>query len=224
MVFWLLLALAPSPARAVTPDSPEVKQLVDRALAWLEKQDDERLGGKCLIGLAFHKAGRGPNHPKMDAALRACQSGLNAAPPTDNYSLGLALIFLLETDPAKNRQLAERYVAEVLRRQQSAGGWGYPDFPTGDTSQTQYPTLGLWLALNNGLDVPTAAIEKTCNWLLRTQDPTGAWGYQGNDPGNFERVTQSEIKPALVAAGLGSLYICSDLLGLLENRDRKSVV
>jgi hypothetical protein len=56
---------------------------------------------------------------------------------------------------------------------------------------------------------------------LRTQDPSGAWGYQGNDPGKYERVAQSDIRPALVAAGLGSVYICSDLLGLYDPRDEK---
>src|SRR5262245_26352209 len=55
-----------------------------------------------------------------------------------------------------------------------------------------------------------------CGWLLRTQDPSGAWGYQGNDPGNYNRVNQNEIRPALVAAGLGSLYICADILKIAE--------
>src|SRR5205085_1154535 len=65
-----------------------------------------------------------------------------------------------------------------------------------------------------GLSVPTAAIEKACGWLIRTQDPSGAWGYQGQDPGNFnQRINQMEIRPSLAAAGLGSLYICADALG-----------
>jgi hypothetical protein len=68
--------------------------------------------------------------------------------------------------------------------------------------------------------VPLTAIERACGWLLRTQDPYGAWGYQGNDPGNFQRVPQNDpshpINPALAAAGLGSLYMCADMLGLNE--------
>ena len=93
------------------------------------------------------------------------------------------------------------------------GGWGYKDNPQGDTSQTQYPTMGLWLAMNNGLRVPEASIERTCAWLLRTQDPTGAWGYQGRDPGSYQRVSQDEVRPSTAAAGLGSLYISADMLG-----------
>ena len=44
---------------------------------------------------------------------------------------------------------------------------------------------------------------------MRTQDPSGAWGYQGNDPGSFKLVEQQEIRHSM-GAGLGSLYICAD--------------
>jgi hypothetical protein len=211
----LAIAAPPAPAQAIAPDSPEVKQMIERALKWLETQDDERLGGRALIGLSFYKAGRKLDHPKVAAARKACETAMSAdVKSLDNYSVGLALVFLLETDPERNRSLARRYVDELLRRQQRGGAWGYPGSEKGDTSQTQYPTLGLWLAVNSGIEVPVSAIERVCGWLLRTQDPTGAWGYQGEDPGHYQRVNQSEIKPALVAAGLGSIYMCADILGV----------
>lgn len=210
-------------ASAVAPDAPEVRQVTERALTWLETQDDQRLGGKCLIGLAFFKAGRKLDHPKIVAAQRACETSLNEAGDLDNYSVGLALVFLLETSPDRNLSLARRYMEEALRRQQSWGSWSYPNDAQGDTSQTQYPTLGLWLAINHGLSVPIAAVEKTCAWLLRTQDPGGGWAYKGLDPGHYNRVTQTEpeIRPALVAAGLGSLLITADTLGLLEDKKKQ---
>jgi hypothetical protein len=216
--------LAPRGAGADTPDTPEVKQIVERGLKFLESQDDERLGAKCLIGLSFYKAGRPLTHPKIAAARQACESAIGSAasiePSHVNYSLGLGLVFLLETDPQKNRSLAVRYVTEILRRQQKWGSWSYPESQTGDTSQTQYPTLGLWLAVNNGLTVPISAIDKDCAWLLRTQDPSGAWGYQGRDPGHYQRVTQDQVTPALAAAGLGSLYVTADVLGLLQEKQQ----
>src|SRR5436190_8370518 len=212
-----IFVLAPGKGSAIEPDSSEVKQMVERALKWMENQDDERLGGRCLIGLSYYKAGRPLTHPKVVAAKNACESSIAIdVKQLDNYSVGLALVFLLETDPDRNRSLARRYVDELLRRQQRAGGWGYPETPTGDTSQTQYPTLGLWLAINNGIDVPVNVVERVCNWLLRTQDPSGAWGYQGVDPGHYRRVNQAEVRPALAAAGLGSLFICADILAANE--------
>src|SRR5262245_32178626 len=76
----VLIALAPLPAKALNPDSPEVKQTVEKALRWLEKQEDsneDRLGGKCLIGLSFVKAGR-LSHPKVAAARTACEMAANS--------------------------------------------------------------------------------------------------------------------------------------------------
>src|SRR5262245_30027279 len=121
--WWLAMAAAtamapflPRPASAYTPDSPEVRAMVDQALKWLSGQDDDRLGGKCLIGLAFFKAGKGLNHPKVQAAQRGCETSAAEISSPDNYSIGLAVVFLLESDPAKNKKLAERYVSEILRR------------------------------------------------------------------------------------------------------------
>jgi hypothetical protein len=218
-IFPLALAFlcsAAATAQAAAPDSPEVRAMIEKGLKYLENADDERLGGKCLIGLSFHKAGRPANHPKILEAIHACESSASMlggdGSQLDNYSTGLALVFLLEVDPQRQRSLAYRYLQELLHRQRSAGAWGYAGSPTGDTSQTQYPTLGLWLATKSGIDVPMDAVLRDCTWLLRTQDPSGAWGYQGNDPGNYRRVKQSEIRPALVAAGLVSLYLCADML------------
>ena len=211
----LATALAwPRDCQAVTPESPEVKALIDKALAWLAKQDDERLGGKCLLGMCFYKSGSPLTHPKIAAAQRACETVIAKPDGEDNYSLGLALIYLCEVNPAQNRRLAERYLGIVLKRQKANGGWGYEGSMEGDISQTQYPVLGMWLAANNGLDVPNGAVEKVCAYLLRVQDPSGAWGYQGVDPGRFQRVAQDEVRPSLAAAGLGALYISADMLGV----------
>src|SRR5262245_16105972 len=219
-----IAAFAPRPGRAASPETADVKQIVERGLKFLESQDDDRLGAKCLIGLSFFKAGRPLTHPKIAAARQACESAIASAtslePSNVNYSLGLALVYLLETDPQKNRSLATRYVTELLRRQQKWGSWGYPESQTGDTSQTQYPTLGLWLAVNNDLTVPISSVEKDCAWLLRTQDTSGAWGYQGRDPGHYQRTTQDSVNPALAAAGLGSLYVTADVLGLLQEKQQ----
>src|SRR5262249_35262075 len=133
-----VLVLTSPVAYGIAPDSAEVKAMTERALAWLETQDDDRLGGKCLIGLSFYKAGRPLSHAKIAAAKNACQSAISGSmSDMDNYSAGLALVFLLETDPDRNRSLAYRYVQEILRRQRRMGGWGYPETATGDTSQTQ---------------------------------------------------------------------------------------
>jgi hypothetical protein len=206
--------VTPSPCLAVTPESPEVKAAINKALTWLAKQEDDRLGGKCLVGMCFFKSGSPVTHPKIAAAQRACETVIAKPDAEDNYSLGLALIYLCEVNPAQNRRLAERYLGILLKRQKANGGWGYEGSAEGDISQTQYPVLGMWLAASVGIDVPNAAVEKACAYLLRTQDPSGSWGYQGKDPGRFQRVAQEEQRPSLAAAGLGAVYISCDMLGV----------
>jgi len=39
-----------------------------------------------------------------------------------------------------------QFMVKDATKYASTGGWGYVGNPTGDTSQTQYPTLALWLA------------------------------------------------------------------------------
>ncbi len=226
----LLAGLAwPAPAVGVSTESPEVKEVIERGLKYLESASDGRLGGQCLIGLSFLKNGRDRTHPQVVKALKACQDFANTpvanshvAGGVDNYSVGLAIIFLCEHDLEGNRDTAQKVLNHLLSRQMSNGAWSYANTQAGDTSQTQYAALGMWMADLAGLDVPQSAKERLCGWLLRTQDPSGGWGYHGVDPGSMSRVPQSSVRPSLVVAGLGSLYICADLLGITDPKEEVS--
>src|SRR4051812_25625451 len=82
-------------AMAVTPDSPEVKAVLDKAFKYLETASDNRLGGKCLIGLCFVKRGETEAHAQVQAAVAACQAAVAGKQPgqpinDDVYSNGLA--------------------------------------------------------------------------------------------------------------------------------------
>jgi hypothetical protein len=240
MHHWRLLAalavaamLAQNAAGAHTPESPVVKRLIKSGLAYLEAPSngalrfDDRVGGQCLLGLCFFKDSGDAKHPHVVEAIRRCQAVCRAEPKDihlDIYSTGIAILFLCEVDAQKYTTEIEALVQSLVLRQKAHGAWGYMDgnhATTCDTSMTQYAVLGLWTAHGNGISVPERVIVAAGNWLIRTQDPNGGWGYQGNDPGEFRRVTQSPIRRSLVAAGLGSSYICADLLGVrTEQPDR----
>ena len=201
----------------VTPESPEVRQLIEGGLKSLEKHSERRLGGKCLIALAFIKDGASPDHPQVQAAVSACQAlTAQQVRVTDVYSNGLAVIFLSELDPAKYRNEIARFAGAMANRQKQNGAWGYDAYQTGDTSQTQYAALCYWELLQIGMAPPVDKIDACTNWLLRTQDPSGVWGYQGKDPGNFELVKQDKTSLSMLAAGLGSTMIFGNVLGLTQ--------
>lgn len=210
-LFW------PSFAAAVTPESPEVRQLIEKGLQSLEGHSEQRLGGVCLVALAFIKDGASPDNPHVQAAVAACQNtNAQQARTEDVYSNGLAIIFLSELDPGKYRELIARFAGAMANRQKVNGAWGYDAFPTGDTSQTQYAALCYWELLQIGMAPPVTKVEACTNWLLRTQDPSGAWGYQGKDPESAELVDQKGISASMLAAGLGSTMIFGNVLGLTK--------
>ena len=210
-------------AKAYTPESPKVKKLLDRALDFVDKSaTHNRLGGKSLIGLALIKGNRPYDHPKIKHAVEACQNAaatLESKHSADTiYDLGLAIIFLCELDADQYRSEITSLMQLLLKWQKEFGGWGYLEgahMRTGDTSMTQYAVLASWTADRTGAFPANAdSASAVCNWLLRTQDTSGGWGYQGIDPGNSQRVRQFGVQHSLSAAGCGSTYVVADLLRL----------
>ncbi|WP_222434913.1 prenyltransferase/squalene oxidase repeat-containing protein [Blastopirellula retiformator] len=206
------------------PDSPEVVALVNKGVTYLEGASPHtRAGGASLIALALLKAGKPVDHPRVQSGISAARK-MGAGVPShvhDNaYDVGLCLILLCELDPEGNEAPIQNMVQYFVETQKAGGGWGYKGRDTGDNSMTQYGALGLWLAQRSGFNVPLPVVEKLCNWVLRCQDPSGAWGYQGNDPGpgNFQRLPQSNIRLTMVCAALGSLYMGTDLLNINDRR------
>ena len=221
-LFAVFIALAPPAARAVTPDSPEVRKVLDKAFAYMSTATDGRLGGKCLIGLAFLKDGKDESHPKIADAVTACKNATQGDAEqikTDIYSTGIAIIFLCSLDPSKYSTEIQKLRDSLEVRQKSHGGWGYPDKPAGDTSMTQYAVLAYWEMSKVGYQPRLESTERVANWLLRTQDPVGNWGYQGKEAEGrigFDLVKQDSARPGMAAAGLGATYMVADILGLGE--------
>ncbi len=221
--FWATLGTVPT--WGLTPNSPEVKALIDTGVDWLDSHSSHnQLGGKALVAMVFLKAGR-PDHPAIAEAVSACQAFASKekkqiARVKEVYSLGLSIIFLCELDPIVHRSSIQALLEGLYERQAlnrgtgQDGGFGYMNRGTGDTSMTQYAVLAMWTAHRSGIEVPGEHVKEVCEWLLRTQDPTGVWGYQGQAAGLGQRKRQKETSSSMAAAGTGSIYMLSDLLGL----------
>lgn len=214
--------LASKPASAVTPESKEVRAVIEQGLQYLSTATDGRLGGKCLIGLAFLKDGADESHPKVKEAVTACLAATKpeaSAIKTDLYSTGIAAIFLCALNPSKYNPEIVKLRDSLEYRQKSCGGWGYPDKETGDTSMTQYAVLAYWEMSSVGIPTSLDSTERVADWLIRTQDPDGNWGYQGKEADKYETlklVKQDPNRLGMTAAALGCTYMVADLLGLAE--------
>ena len=215
-IVWLVAGVVASPGFALTPESPEVRELIKRGLDYLEENTDTRLGGRCLIALAFYKNGASLEHPRIVEALEACKAEADSNPESDSvYSNGLAIILLSELNDPKYRETTKKFAKALANRQKSHGGWGYVNRLTGDTSQTQYAALSMWELMRVGIMPDVRRVDDCTNWLLRTQDPDGVWGYQGKVSKSFELVEQRGTSSSMLSAGLGSLMICGNMLGIV---------
>src|SRR3954464_1470698 len=136
-----LLPILPRTASAVTPESPEARLVIKKAFKYLETAKEGRLGGQCLIGLAFLKDGADEKHPKVVEAVNACLAATKGKVGADIYSTGIAIIFLCTVNPSKYQAEIVKLRDSLEERQKKCGGWGYPDKQTGDTSMTQYGML-----------------------------------------------------------------------------------
>jgi hypothetical protein len=205
-------------ASAYTPESPQVVELVDKGLKYLETASHREVGGQCLIALAFLKRGMPADHPKIEEAVERCRSSIAEEQANGYvYSKCIAIIFLAELDAVKHRDLINIYAAQMKEHQKEHGGFGYKSVPTGDTSQTQYAALAYWELLNHGISPDTDSVQRCLNWIMRTRDPSGVWGYQGIDPGSFALIEQYD-KPgvSMAAAGMSGALILGNLVGILK--------
>ncbi len=227
---WLFLAAISGRLLALTPSSPEVKEAIDRGVQFLASDgaNDERFGAKALVGLVLLTHGEPHDHPKIVDAAAKIHAGLTERDPAkfntsswDVYSTGLAIIFLCDHDPAANREDIECLLKYLRWRQKPHGGWGYLERETGDTSMTQYGVLSSWTASHAGFNVPQESIEAVATWLMKTQDPSGGFGYQGTIAKGNALEKQSEIRPSMTAAGSGSLFICASFLDLIEQTEKR---
>ncbi|MBU4271950.1 MAG: HEAT repeat domain-containing protein [Planctomycetes bacterium] len=217
---------------ALTTKSPEVLKAIDRGIEYLVSNgtSDSRLGAYALAGMSLLTYGESIDHPMVAECAAKIQEELKKKehnpqelndPPFDIYSTGLSIIFLVDRAPDKHRADIECLLAYLRKMQKPHGGWGYPNLETGDTSMTQYGVLSSWKAIHAGFNVPIDSIERVTLWLVRTQDPSGGYGYQGKIGEDNKLVKQIDVKQGLTAAGLGSLYICSDMLGMTKKVERR---
>jgi hypothetical protein len=202
-----------------TLDSPEVKEAVKKATAYLEGVSHEDAGGASLIGMALLKTGRDVTHPKVQEAIRKAQELAAEARQTGTikhhtYSEAIACIFLSEADPERYQSEINSLITALVNHQRPNGCWSYKQYSYDDTSQTQYGMLALWSAHSAGVSAPVGSVERAMGWLMRTQSRDGGFSYNPSDPGSGQMQGTGSSTLSMSSAGLGSVYVGAHLLGI----------
>jgi hypothetical protein len=190
---------------------------LDRGLEYMASKQNAVTGSwhernqavNALALLAFmgrgHVPGRGPYRDVLDRGKKFLLATHGRLPDYLSYgtmyehglaTLALAELYGMDPDPAIEDRL-RRAVALIVRTQSPAGGWNYEPMPAeGDLSVSVMQIVALRAAMNAGISVPKAVIDKTIPYVLSHADRAGGFGY--NEPGRG---------PGTTAAGVVSLQL-----------------
>ena len=227
----LLIGVTTAHGAGLTPDSPEVLASVARGVAYLNTNgtQENRVGGKALIGLALIKVGADPDHPLINAAVEEIRKNLTSGKISFQYpiyDIGIAAMFLSELDPVLYANEIQ-YLSEALKfTQQRSGGWGYLNSGTpdpnrgGDMSMTQYAVMGAWSIYRNGGEISEPMMIAVGKWLLYVQNDDGAYAYTSTVNANGQ-VTRDSMRPSTTAAGMASVYVLRDMFEMNASRSSR---
>jgi len=211
--------------------SPAAEQAIRRGLGFLAQvqAEDGSFGTgpyrgntavTALAGLAFlcsgSTPGRGPYGRQIDrtidyllahaqeSGLIVSQRGMSHGPMYDH---GFAVLFLAECYGMSRRQdLREklsRAVQLIVATQNQEGGWRYqPRRADADISVTVCQVMALRAARNAGLFVPKQTIDRSIQYVKKSQNPDGGFMYMLSVGGQSEFARSAAALVALYTAGI----------------------
>jgi hypothetical protein len=226
----LLFGLATRPASAVTDD--DVRKSIERGRQWLLNQETNGLwpelaywnvpapcGNSEIAALTLLVTG---SHPINDPAMVQALDALLARKLDYNYAVSLRVMAYAQAlrnlpPSGPRRDLIRRaLVADaqwLVTCQHPDGGWSYRvNWAKTDLSNTQFSILALWEAAKAGVEVPDIVWQRTLALYLKLQKTDGSWNY-GSAPG-LEEGGDTAGYGSMSAAGLATIYICSDMLDM----------
>jgi hypothetical protein len=230
-----------------TPDDPEVEQMVQKAVAALGNMGGD-IGQRTLAALAIVQAGKRyqeeipKDHPLVQHTIAGI---LGLFPPDESYDRTnssdsnilayrevyfpcLALILLAEVDDVKYQPQIQRLINMLVERQRPFGAFTYlsnVQLKTGDTSQTQYAALALYVAKQHRFNYDPDVASRALQWLVENQQDGGYWVYKVRHRDQYGPGVSigGEATLSIQAAGLGTAYLLSDLLQLQKRKKSLTV-
>jgi hypothetical protein len=210
--------------------TPATIKAVERGLAYLaaRQQEDGSLGSGgysrnvavgALAGMAFMASGSTPGRGPFGRHVRACvdyllactmESGFIEAEGSSShgpmYGHGFATLFLAEVYGMSLREdlreKLQRAVELIVGTQNPEGGWRYQPLPRdADISVTVCQVMALRAARNAGIHVPAETIDRSIDYVKRSQTADGGFMYmvQGGQSA-FPRSAAGVV--ALYSAGI----------------------
>ena len=198
--------------RQFSPESPEVRAVVDRALAYLNSAKPKGEKG-VLAGLAIAEASKRyqrsipDNNPVINSAVAEIVKGVKSGKLLKEHAVYhpcLATILLCEVDDVEYRPQIIKLLKSFEDRQLDNGGFAYLGDKVWDTSQTQYVALAYYVARQHKIPVSINSTRKILEFLIGVQ-AGNTWVYSPHETG---------LRISIHAAASGTAYLLGDLLQL----------
>ncbi len=220
-----------------TPNHPDVKRMVDRAINGLTGDSINKMGSSSghitfaaltLVEAAKRYEAEVPSdHQLVERAVGVIKRDIDAKkfdPYNDKherelYYPSLAVILLCDLGVQKYRSEIETILEFIVQRQTQSGGFAYRGniHPSsglthdGDTSQTQFVWLALWVAKSRGLDIDEQVANRSLKWLMDGNNVGGGtWGYIYDNG----RAVVAPNSMSIHMASLSTVYLLADFLNL----------
>lgn len=209
LLFLALLARTPAPLAGADLSTEELRQAIDRAVAYLKGRQGadgawpdwplQRGGVTALCTLALLSAGVEPDDPAIQKALKY----LRGVKPAMTYVVSLQTMVFCRAEPTKDLVQIHENVKWLERTQirdgARKGAWSYPG-SSGDNSNTQFAILALYEAERAGVKVSAQTWRLANAYWNDCQNDDGSWGYIKGMAGTG----------SMTCAGITSLVITAD--------------
>lgn len=217
------------------PYHPQVKAAATRGVEFLGAELNADMGKAILAGIATIEHSKRydetvpKDHPTVVHALEKAVAGMGArgglAKHKSFYAPCLAIILYCSVDAEQYANEITELLQAIRDRQHADGGFGYlGQTATGDTSQTQYVALALWVAKAHGFQLPPEVARDALDYLCRIQQDSGSWYYLMNLIGGaYSAGGRPAFTHSIHCSGLSTVYLLGDYLQLTPN-GRKSQV
>ena len=201
-VMWFLL----SPSASSAADRPpEIEASIQRALNFVKGRPIQDFEAGLAIYAAV-AAGEKSDSPFVQQYVNVILKSFkaNGYAPHTHHIYGAAVDAMGLT--AANRELylpQIQLIADfIMKDQRENGSWDYANENNGgDTSISQYGSLGLWAAARAGVKIPSRVWDRSANWHIQTQlRDGGGFGYHPLG-------RQAQPSHSMAVAGIGSLCI-----------------
>ncbi len=209
-----------------TPYHEDVKAAATRGVEFLAKELSTDTGMAILAGIATIEHSKRydevvpRDHPVVVHALEKANGWMERFPKhKSHYAPSLAIILYCSCDAEKYSREINILLDAIQNRQNQDGGFGYwNQSATGDTSQTQYVALALWVAKAHGFEVPPEVGRDTLDWLCNMQQDSGSWYYLMNlIGGSYSPGGNLVFTHSIHCSGLSTVYLLGDYLQLTPN-------